>query len=94
LLELSQQMGTTPFMTLLSAFKVLLHRYSGQEDICVGTSIASREQQDLEGMIGFFVNTLALRSEVSGDKSFRELLQQVRSTTLDAYANQDAPLKK
>jgi non-ribosomal peptide synthetase component F len=91
---LSQQEGATLFMTLLAAFKVLLYRYSGQADICVGSPIANRPQQELEGMIGFFVNTLALRSEVRGDASFTDLLQQVRSTTLEAYANQDVPFER
>jgi len=63
---LGQRHGTTPYMTLLAAFKVLLYRYSGQEDICVGTPIAGRNQQELEGLIGFFINTLALRSQVRG----------------------------
>jgi amino acid adenylation domain-containing protein len=91
---LSQQQGTTLFMTLLTAFKVLLHRYSGQDDICVGTSIAGRTQQEAEGLIGLFVNTLALRSDLSGDPTFITLLQQVKETTLDAYDHQDAPFEK
>ncbi len=66
---LSQQQGSTLYMTLLSAFKVLLYRYSGQKDICVGSPIANRTQQEVEGLIGFFINTLALRSEVSGEAS-------------------------
>ena len=92
--QLSQQEGCTVFMTLLSAFKVLLYRYSGQQDICVGTPIANRLQQELEGLIGFFVNTLALRSEVNGNSSFTELLQQVRTNTTEAYQNQEAPFEK
>jgi len=91
---LSQQQGTTLFMTLLTAFKVLLYRYSGQDDICVGTSIAGRTQQEAEGLIGFFVNTLALRSDLGGDPTFITLLQQVKETTLDAYDHQDAPFEK
>src|SRR6266702_3274853 len=81
-------------MTLLAAFKVLLYRYSGQEDVCVGTSVANRPQQELEGLIGFFINTLALRSQVSGDMSFRELLQDIKTTTLEAYAHQEVPCEK
>ncbi|MEO7533118.1 MAG: amino acid adenylation domain-containing protein, partial [Ferruginibacter sp.] len=92
--ELSQQQGTTMFMTLLAAFQVLLYRYSGQEDICVGTPIANRGQQELEELVGFFVNTIALRTEVNGNKSFTGLLQQVKATTLEAYANQDVPFEK
>jgi amino acid adenylation domain-containing protein len=91
---LSQEQGVTLYMTLLSAFKVLLYRYSGQEDICVGTPIAGRQQQELEGLIGFFVNTLALRSQVEGELSFTELLQAVKVTTLEAYANQEIPFEK
>ena len=67
---LSQQQGATLFMTLLAAFKVLLYRYSHQSDICVGTPIAGRFQQEVEGLIGFFLNTLALRSEVKNDVPF------------------------
>ena len=92
--QFSQQQGTTLFMTLLSVFKVLLFRYSGQQDICIGTPIAGRQQQELEELIGFFVNTLALRSDVQGDFSFKELLQQVKKTMLEAYENQDVPFEK
>ena len=92
--KLSQQQGSTLYMTLLSAFKVLLYRYSGQQDICVGTSIASREQQALEGLIGFFVNTLVLRDEVNGAAPFTDLLQQVKTTTLQAYEHQDVPFER
>jgi amino acid adenylation domain-containing protein len=92
--QLSKKNGCTVFMTLLAAFKVLLHRYSGQEDICVGTPIANRLQQELEGLIGFFVNTLALRTEVNGEASFNDLLHQVKTTTMEAYQNQEAPFEK
>jgi hypothetical protein len=92
--ELSQQQSTTLFMTLLAAFKVLLNRYSGQQDICVGSPIANRTQQEVEGLIGFFVNTLALRSEVNGETSFTELLQQVKLTTMEAYEHQEVPFEK
>jgi len=91
---LSQQQGTTLFMTLLSAFKVLLHNYSGQQDICVGTSIAGRQQEEIEGLIGFFINTLALRSDVNHNLSFTDLLQKVKTTTLEAYENQEVPFEK
>ncbi len=90
----SQQQGTTLFMTLLAGFKVLLHRYSGQEDITVGTPIANRTQHETEQLIGFFVNTLALRSEVNGAESFTQLVQQVKTTTLEAYTHQDVPFEK
>ena len=81
-------------MTLLSAFNILLYRYSGQKDICVGSPIAGRQQKEVEELIGFFINTLALRSEVNSDASFTELLQQVRATTLEAYEHQDVPFEK
>jgi amino acid adenylation domain-containing protein/non-ribosomal peptide synthase protein (TIGR01720 family) len=94
LLDLSKAEGATLYMTLLSAFKVLLYRYSGQEDICVGTSIAGRPQQELEGLIGFFVNTLALRSQVNAGMSFNSLLKDVRETMLEAYAHQEVPFER
>ncbi|WP_126651528.1 non-ribosomal peptide synthetase [Chryseobacterium aureum] len=92
--SLSREEGVTVFMTLLGAFKVLLSRYSGQEDICVGTPVANRTRKELEGMIGFFVNTLALRSQVAGEKSFRDFLQDIRHTTLEAYDHQQVPFEK
>ncbi|QJB31839.1 non-ribosomal peptide synthase/polyketide synthase [Chitinophaga oryzae] len=91
---LAQQEGATIFMTLLAAFQVLLYRYSGQEDICVGSPIAGRTRQELEGLIGFFINTLSLRADLSGNPSFTTLLQQVKQTTLDAYAHQEVPFEK
>ena len=92
--QLNQQQGTSLFMTLLAAFNVLLHRYTGQQDICVGTPVVGRRQQELEGLIGFFVNTLALRTQLTGFTTFIELLQQVRTTTLEAYACQEVPFEK
>jgi non-ribosomal peptide synthetase component F len=91
---LSQQEGVTLFMTLLAAFQTLLSRYSGQEDIIVGTPIAGRNQVETEGLIGLFVNTLAIRTNLSGNPSFRQLLSQVREVTLGAYDHQDLPLEK
>ncbi|MEJ7558100.1 MAG: non-ribosomal peptide synthase/polyketide synthase [Pedobacter sp.] len=90
----SQKQNVTLFMTLLSAFKVLLHRYSGQEDICVGTPIANRTLRETENMVGFFVNTLALRSDLGGDPTFKNLLQNIRDIALEAYKYQDAPFEK
>jgi amino acid adenylation domain-containing protein len=84
----------TLFMTLFSAFIMLLYRYSGQEDIIVGCPIAGRNQFDVEGMIGLCVNTLAIRAAISPNQSFRELLRHVRSRTLEAYENQDLPFEK
>jgi putative pyridoxal-dependent aspartate 1-decarboxylase len=91
---LSRAEGATMFMTLLSAFKVLLYRYSGQEDIVVGSPVAGRRYRELEGLVGFFINTLVLRSTLNGEMSYRALLQQVRETTLAAYEHQDVPFEK
>ena len=92
--ELSQRHGVTPFMTLLAAFQVLLHRYTGQEDVVVGSPIANRRRPELEGLIGFFVNTLILRGDLSGNPSFSNLLLRVRDTCIGADANQDLPFEK
>ena len=86
--------GATLYMTLLAAFQVLLHRYSSQEDIAVGSPIAGRTQPELEGLIGFFVNTLVLRGDLSGDPAFRELLRRIRRTAIEAYTHQDVPFEK
>jgi len=91
---LAQREGATLFMVLLAAFKILLHRYSGETDICVGTPIANRKWAETEGLIGFFLNTLVLRTDLSGDPTFRELVGRVRQTTLDGYANQDVPFER
>jgi len=91
---LSQQEGVTLFMTLLAAFQILLSRYSGQEDIIVGIPITGRNQVETEGLIGFFVNSLAIRTNLSGNPTFRQLLSQVREVTLGAYDHQDLPLEK
>jgi hypothetical protein len=90
----AHQQSSTLFMTLLAAFNVLLHRYTDQEDICVGTPIAGRQHEELEGLIGFFINTLALRSEVRSGSSFKDLLGQIRQSTLEAYGNQEVPFEK
>nr|MBA2611842.1 amino acid adenylation domain-containing protein [Bacteroidota bacterium] len=92
--ELSKEQGTTLFMTLLATYMIMLSRYTGQQDICVGTSIANRPHQQLEGLIGFFVNTLALRNEMIETFTFIEFLQLVKMTTLEAYENQDVPFEK
>ncbi|MEM9486565.1 MAG: amino acid adenylation domain-containing protein, partial [Cyanobacteria bacterium P01_F01_bin.116] len=91
---LSQQSGTTLFMTLLTAFAILLSRLSGQEDILIGSPIVNRNQLELESLIGFFVNTLVLRIDLSGKPNVSDLLQQVRQTTLDAYTHQDITFEK
>ena len=92
--RLSRSEGTTLFMTLLAAFKLLLYRYTGQDDIVVGTGIANRNRHETEGLIGFFVNMLVLRTKLSGAESFRELLGQVREVALAAYAHQDVPFER
>ncbi len=94
LAEWSLQEGATSFMTLLAAFQILLSRYSGQADICVGSPIANRTRLELEPLIGFFVNTLVLRTSVAGSETFRGLLRRVKETVLDAFAHQDAPFEK
>ena len=86
--------GATLFMTLLAAFKALLYRYTGQEDLVVGTPIANRNRADIEAMIGFFVNTLVLRTQVRAEMSFVELLRGVLQVTLGAYGHQDLPFEK
>src|SRR5882724_624862 len=91
---LSRKEGVTLFMTLLAAFQTLLYRYSGQEDIAVGSPIAGRTRSETEGLIGFFVNTLVLRSDLSGDPTFREFLNRVRKIALEAYEHQDIPFEK
>ncbi|MFB2892337.1 amino acid adenylation domain-containing protein [Aerosakkonemataceae cyanobacterium BLCC-F50] len=92
--NLSQKAGVTLFMTLLAAFQTLLHRYTGQVDIAIGSPIANRHRSELEGLIGFLVNSLVLRTNLDGDPTFRELLDRVRDVTLAAYSHQDLPFEK
>src|SRR6267154_129747 len=92
--SLAERRGATLYMVLLAVFKVLLHRYTGQEDICVGTLIANRQYGETEGLIGMFANILALRSQVDGDERFFGLLSQIKATCLEAYEHQDAPFEK
>jgi amino acid adenylation domain-containing protein len=94
LAALSREEGATLFMTLLAAFQALLARWSGSDDIVVGSPIAGRTHSQTEGLIGFFVNMLALRSRIDGRQSFRQLLAAVRQATLEAYAHQDAPFER
>ncbi|MBB4637946.1 non-ribosomal peptide synthetase [Longimicrobium terrae] len=86
--------GATLYMTLLAGLNVLLHRWSGQDDVVVGSPIAGRVRRELEGLIGFFVNTMALRTDLRGEPGFRELVGRVREATLDAYAHQDLPFER
>ncbi|HYG61196.1 MAG TPA: amino acid adenylation domain-containing protein, partial [Thermoanaerobaculia bacterium] len=91
---LARRTGSTLFMTLLAAFDVLLQRWSGATDLVVGTPSANRDREEIEGLIGFFVNTLALRADLAGDPAFPELLGRVREATLAAYTHQDLPFEK
>ena len=92
--DLARDEGVTLFILTLAAFKALLARYCGETDICIGSPIAQRPDVETETLIGFFLNMLALRSDLSGDPSFRELLRRVRSTVLDAFQHQDVPFEK
>src|SRR5581483_6781497 len=91
---LGSRTQSTLFMTLCAAFNVLLTRYAGEQDVCIGTPIANRNRGDIEGLIGFFVNTLVLRTQVDPAGDFHALLQQVHRNTLDAYAHQDVPFEQ
>jgi hypothetical protein len=91
---LGREEGATLFMTLLAALQILLHRITGQDDIVVGTDVANRNRLETEGLIGFFVNHLVLRADLSGNPGFRRLLRQAREVTLGAYAHQDLPFDK
>ncbi|HEX6292322.1 MAG TPA: condensation domain-containing protein, partial [Herpetosiphonaceae bacterium] len=94
LTTLSQQENATLFMLLLAAFKTLLYRYTGQEDIVVGSPIANRTRHGIENLIGFFVNMLALRTDLSGNPSFRQLVARVREVCLEGYTYQDLPFEQ
>lgn len=92
--SLGEGEGATPFMALLAVLQILLGRYCGQEDIAVGTPIAGRNRAEIEGLIGCFVNTLVMRTDLSGDPTVRELISRVRGVALDAYGHQDLPFEK
>jgi amino acid adenylation domain-containing protein len=94
LLALGQQEGVTLFITLLAAFQVLLYRYTQQSDIAIGSPIANRNRSEIERLIGFFVNSLVLRTDLSGNPTFREVLSRVKDVALGAYAHQDLPFEK
>ena len=91
--SLAEREGATLFMVVLAAFKVLLHRYSGQNDICVGSTLANRRSIESEDLIGFFANMLVFRTRMAGDRTFLALLATVRETALGAYAHQDLPFE-
>jgi amino acid adenylation domain-containing protein len=91
--EFTRQYGMTPFGTLLATLKVLLHRYTGQDDLVVAVPIAGRNHVDLEPLIGFFVNVLPLRTRLSGEESFRQLMEQTRRTSIDVHSHQDLPFE-
>jgi hypothetical protein len=90
---LSKQEEATLFMTLLAAFQLLLARHAGQDDVVVGLPISGRNQSETEGLIGFFMNTLPLRTSLSGSPTFRDLLKRARETALEAYAHQEIPFE-
>src|SRR5271155_6041254 len=92
--KLSRQEGSTLFMTLLAAFNVLLRGYTGEDDLIVGTPVANRNRLEIEGLIGFFVNALVLRTDLSGDPTFREVVRRVRKICVDAYGHQDLPFER
>lgn len=93
LYKLCRDNGVTPFMVLLAVYQLLLRRYSGQDDILVGSAIANRNRQEIENLIGFFVNTLVFRTRFSGELTFAEVLKQVRQRSLEAFAHQDVPFE-
>ncbi|MGZ5787890.1 MAG: condensation domain-containing protein, partial [Burkholderiaceae bacterium] len=92
--SLSKEQGVTLYMTLLTAFGVLLHKYSGQDDICIGTPIANRTMTETKNLMGFFVNTIAMRADYGNDPLFRDALHHTKALTVDAYAHQDLPFEK
>ncbi|HEX2252230.1 MAG TPA: amino acid adenylation domain-containing protein, partial [Thermoanaerobaculia bacterium] len=94
LLALGRRRGATPFVLLLAAFEVLLHRHSGQDDLAVGTPVAGRGRVEVEPLIGFFVNTLVLRARMAGDPSFADHLAATREAALDAFAHQEVPFER
>ena len=92
--QLSKQEGVTLFMLMLAAFRVLLYRYSGQQDIAVGTPIAGRNRAEIEGLIGFFVNTLVMRNEIKAERSFKQVIREEKKVVLEAFAHQDVPFER
>src|SRR5262249_24325023 len=91
---LNRREGVTMFMTLLAAFQIVLGRYAGQDDVVIGTDVANRNRLETERLIGFFINQLVLRTNLSGNPTFGEILRRTREITLAAYAYQDVPFEK
>ncbi|QDE72517.1 non-ribosomal peptide synthetase [Myxococcus xanthus] len=94
LVAMGRKEGATPFMVLMAAWQVLLHAYTGQDDFAVGTPVAGRDRPEVEPLIGCFINSMALRADLSGDPSFAEVLGRVRRAALDAFAHQEVPFEK
>src|SRR5262249_31081322 len=92
--ELSRRQGMTLFVTLLAVFKVLLHRYSRQADIVVGSPVLNRKGADVEKLIGFFINTVAIRTDLSGNPRFSDFLKQVREASLAAFSHHEVPFER
>ncbi|MCC5645817.1 amino acid adenylation domain-containing protein [Nostoc sp. CHAB 5824] len=92
--NMGRQEGVTLFMSMFAVFVTMLYRYTGQEDLCVGSGVANRRWRETEGLIGMIVNNIVLRTDVSGNPTFRELLAQVRQVTLEGYSNEDLPFDK
>ncbi len=92
--DFARREGASPFMVLLAVLAILLHRWTGQEDLVVGAPVAGRNRPELDGLIGYFINALALRTDLSGDPTVRELVARVREVTLGAYAHQELPFEK
>ncbi|HLM68365.1 MAG TPA: condensation domain-containing protein, partial [Longimicrobium sp.] len=92
--DVARRLEVTPFMVVLAAFYALLSRWSGQDDIVVGTPTAGRSRKETEGLVGFFINTIALRARTDGDPTFAELVERVRETSIGAYAHQDVPFER
>ncbi|HVF90506.1 MAG TPA: condensation domain-containing protein, partial [Blastocatellia bacterium] len=92
--QLSSSEGVTLFMTLFAAFNALIHRHSGQRDILIGVPVANRNRVESEGLIGFFTNTILLRTRIESDPTFLDVLEEVRETALGAYAHQSLPFQK
>nr|BFE78737.1 hypothetical protein GCM10020093_013380 [Planobispora longispora] len=91
---LARQEGATLHMATLAAYQALLGRWSGQDDFAVGSPVGGRPRRELEGVVGLFINVLAIRADLGGDPSFRELLDRVRRSTTDAYAHQELPFER